>query len=95
MAKKRNLQQWAILFKALGSPYRLRILQLLERQEEMTVTMLTTKLNISLKNTSRNLSILQNLGLVESMGKQGHVPYRLSRRLPTEAIKVLRSSIWN
>ena len=95
MAKKRNLQQWSTLFRALGSPYRLRILQLLERRAEMTVTTLAAELNISLKNTSRNLSILQNMGLVESMGKQGHVPYRLNRRLPGEAVKILRASVWD
>ena len=63
---KRDIKDWATIHKGLGNQNRLRILQLLNETEKMSVTDLAEELEISFKNTSRNLSILRNLSLVET-----------------------------
>lgn len=83
-----------MVFRALGNPNRLHILQLLQKNKSMSVTELAESLNISFKNTSRNLSILQNLGLVESEGKMNHIFYSLGKNIKKEETAILRLSVW-
>ncbi|KKW23305.1 MAG: hypothetical protein UY65_C0005G0007 [Parcubacteria group bacterium GW2011_GWA2_51_12] len=90
---KRDLKQWEIVFKGLGSANRLRILQLLRSRGLMSVTELSEELGISFKNTSRNLRILANLDLVDAKGKHDRVFYTVSPRLEGEVRKVLTTSI--
>ena len=94
MAFKRTVAQWATIYRALGNPYRLRILQLLRLKKSLSVTQLTAVLGISFKNTSRNLGILLKLDLVEAEGKRGHVSYKVNNRLSVEISTILKNSIW-
>jgi DNA-binding transcriptional ArsR family regulator len=87
---KRNLRQWATIFRGFGNPSRLRILELLRLNSSMSVSALAESLGITIKNTSRNLNILQNLDILESEGKDGHVFYRLNRSLEGDVSKILR-----
>ena len=91
---KKDLKQWEIVFKGLGNSNRLRILQLLKSKGTMSVTELSEELDISFKNTSRNLRILANLDLVDAKGKHDRVFYEVSPRLEGEVQKVLTTSIF-
>ncbi len=89
MASK-TLRQWATIFRGLGNPNRLQILKLLNKADKMAVSSLAEELGISLKNTSRNLSILLNLDLVEFQGKHDRVYYSLNSKLTDDISKILK-----
>jgi len=55
----------------------------------MSVTEISEKIGISLKSTSKNLIILQNLDILESEGKNNHVWYRLNQSLPKDIRRVI------
>ena len=77
-------KRWTIIFKALGNINRIKIIQTLFKGQSLNVTQISTELGISLKATSQHLIILQNLDVLETVGKQGHVFYMLSKSLPTD-----------
>lgn len=93
MLQKRDLKQWATIFRGLGNPNRLRILKIIENDKNLSVSDLSTKLRITLKNTSRNLGILLNLDLVEFEGKHDRVYYRLNPRLAEDVAKILKIAL--
>ena len=70
------------IFKALGSQTRLKILALLFEERELTVGNIGEELNMRLPRVSRNLSVLENVGLVRSRRKSNRVLYSLNRALP-------------
>lgn len=86
---KRNLKQWAIVYRGLGNPNRLRILKILSKTKEMSVSELSEELGITLKNTSRNLNILSNLNLVEFQGRRDRVYYKLNFKMESEIRRIL------
>lgn len=51
-------------FRILGEPLRLRILQVLDREEEMSVSSLAEEVGSTQPNVSKHLKILQEAGLV-------------------------------
>src|SRR3989441_11894472 len=69
--------QFARIGKALSSPHRLEILELLA-QGERTVDSLATELGLSLANTSQHLQALRQAALVESRKDGLYVSYRLA-----------------
>lgn len=77
MANK-NLGWWTTVFRALASPYRLEMIRLLHRRGETSVSHMTDLIGISIKNTSRNLLILKNAGILVSQGKKDHVYYSVN-----------------
>ena len=87
---KRTNNDWSTIFRGLGNPNRLRVLKILSKTKEMSVSSLSEELRISFKNTSRNLSILLNLGLVEFQGKKDRVYYTLSRHLEDDIRQILK-----
>ena len=93
MIYKKSLKQWAIIYKGLGNPNRLKILELLDKKGRMSVSIIAEELGITLKNTSRNLIILANLDLVESEGKQDRVYYSLNPRLPAEIKQIIKITL--
>lgn len=75
---KSNLYgQFARIGKAVSSPHRLEILELLA-QGERTVDSLATELGLSLANTSQHLQTLRQAALVESRKDGLFVSYRVS-----------------
>lgn len=70
------------IFKALGSQTRLRILALLFEEKELTVGNIGEELNMRFPRVSRNLSILENVGLVGSRRRSNRVLYFLNRAVP-------------
>src|ERR1700680_1175323 len=75
--KDRLYGQFARIGKAVSSPHRLEILELLA-QGERTVDALATEVGLSLANTSQHLQALRQAALVESRKEGLFVSYRLS-----------------
>ena len=75
--KNRLYGQFARIGKALSSPHRLEILELLA-QGPRTVDSLATEIGLSLANTSQHLQALRQAALVESRKEGLFVSYRLS-----------------
>ena len=69
--------QFARIGKAVSSPHRLEILELLA-QGDRTVDSLATEVGLSLANTSQHLQALRQAALVESRKEGLFVSYRLS-----------------
>jgi len=75
--KDRLYAQFARVGKALGSPHRIEILELLA-QGERTVDSLATETGLSLANTSQHLQALRQAALVDSRKEGLFVYYRLA-----------------
>jgi rhodanese-related sulfurtransferase len=88
--KDRLYGQLARLGKALSSPHRLEMLELLA-QGERTVDSLATEIGLSLANASQHLQALRQAALVESRKHGLFVHYRLADPDVFELSKVIRS----
>jgi DNA-binding transcriptional ArsR family regulator/rhodanese-related sulfurtransferase len=87
--KTRLYEQFARLGKALASPQRLEILELLA-QSERTVDSLASEIEQSTANASQHLQALREAGLVESRKQGLFVHYRLADQTVFELTKALR-----
>lgn len=88
--KDRLYGQLARLGKALSSPHRLEMLELLA-QGERTVESLATEIGLSLANASQHLQALKQATLVESRKDGLFVYYRLADPDVFDLSKVIRS----
>jgi DNA-binding transcriptional ArsR family regulator len=88
--KNRLYGQLARLGKALSSPVRLEILELLA-QGERSVDSLATEMDLSLANTSQHLQALRQAALVDSRKEGLFMYYRLVDPDVFELSKVIRS----
>jgi rhodanese-related sulfurtransferase/DNA-binding transcriptional ArsR family regulator len=88
--KDRLYAHLARLGKALSSPHRLEILELLA-QGERTVDSLATELELSIANVSQHLQALKQAALVESRKQGLFVHYRLADPEVFELSRVIRS----
>ena len=88
--KDRLYGQLARLGKALSSPHRLEMLELLA-QGERTVESLATELELSIANVSQHLQALKHAALVESRKQGLFVHYRLADPDVFELSRVIRS----
>src|SRR2546429_8862097 len=88
--KDRLYGQLARIGKALSSPHRLEILELLA-QSERTVDSLATEIGLSLANTSQHLQALRQAALVDSRKDGLFVFYRLAGPEVFELSNVLRT----
>jgi rhodanese-related sulfurtransferase/DNA-binding transcriptional ArsR family regulator len=89
-AKDRLYGQLARLGKAVSSPQRLEMLELLA-QGERTVDSLATEIGLSLANTSQHLKTLRQAALVEGRKQGQFVHYRLADPDVYDLSKVIRS----
>jgi DNA-binding transcriptional ArsR family regulator/rhodanese-related sulfurtransferase len=87
--KDRVYAQFARVGKALGSPHRIEILELLA-QGERTVDSLATEMGLSLANTSQHLQALRQAALVDSRKKGLFVYYRLAEPAVFELCAAVR-----
>ncbi len=83
-------KRWVNIFKALGNNNRLKIIKMLASGKVMTVTDISREIGISIKSTSRHLSILQNLELLESEGRKGFVFYSLNKNAPSDFKRAIK-----
>lgn len=88
--KDRLYGQFARIGKALSSPHRLEILELLA-QSERTVDSLAIEIGVSLANASQHLQALRQAALVDSRKDGLFVYYRLAGPEVFELSKVLRT----
>jgi rhodanese-related sulfurtransferase/DNA-binding transcriptional ArsR family regulator len=75
--KDRLYAQFARIGKAVGSPHRIEMLELLA-QSERTVESLAAEIGLSLANTSQHLQALRQAALVETRKDGLYVYYRLA-----------------
>jgi rhodanese-related sulfurtransferase/DNA-binding transcriptional ArsR family regulator len=87
--KDRLYGQYTLIGKALASPARLELLELLA-QGPRTVEALATESNLSIANASQHLQILRQSGLVESEKRGLFVEYRLAGGDVFELCRALR-----
>lgn len=87
--KDRLYAQFARVGKALGSPHRIEILELLA-QGERTVDSLATEMGLSLANTSQHLQALRQAALVDSRKEGLFVYYRLAEPAVFELCATIR-----
>src|SRR5438128_4563207 len=88
--KDRLYGQFARIGKALASPHRLELLELLA-QGERTVESLANEIGLSLANASQHLQALREGGLVENRKEGLYVHYRLADPSVFALCKALRS----
>src|SRR5438093_3861202 len=88
--KTRLYGQFARIGKALSSPHRLEILELLA-QGPRTVDSLATEIGQSLANTSQHLQALRQAALVETRKEGLFVFYRLSDPAVFDLSKAIRT----
>jgi rhodanese-related sulfurtransferase/DNA-binding transcriptional ArsR family regulator len=83
-------EQFARVGKALASPHRIELLELLA-QGPRTVEALSRMADMSLANTSAHLQVLRNAGLLESTKEGLFVTYRLADPKVGELLLSLRN----
>jgi len=88
--KNRLYAQFARIGKALASPHRLELLELLA-QGERTVESLATELGASVANTSQHLQALRQASLVDSRKDGLFVYYRLGDPAVYDVCRAVRS----
>ena len=88
--KNRLYGQFARIGKALSSPHRLEILELLA-QGERTVDSLATEMELSLANTSQHLQALRQAALVDTRKAGLFVHYRLVDAQVYDLCRAIRS----
>ena len=87
--KDRLYAQFARIGKALGSPHRLEVLELLG-QGERTVDSLARELGTSIANISQHLQALRRAALVDSRKQGQFVHYRLADHAVSDLCRALR-----
>ena len=87
--KDRLYGQFALIGKALASPARLELLELLA-QGPRTVEALASESNLSIANASQHLQVLRQSGLVESEKHGLFVEYRFAGNDVFELCRALR-----
>jgi DNA-binding transcriptional ArsR family regulator len=88
--KNRLYAQFARVGKALASPHRLELLELLG-QGERTVDSLAGEIGISIANASQHLQTLRQAALVESRKQGQFVYYRLADPGISDLCRVVRT----
>src|SRR6266567_3442065 len=81
--------QFARVPKALASPHRLELLQVLA-QAPRTVEALSQVVELSLANTSQHLQVLRGAGLVEAHKEGLFVSYRVADAAVLEMLRAVR-----
>src|SRR6266550_2395058 len=89
--KDRLYGQFARIGKALASPHRLELLELLA-QGERTVDSLANEIELSLANTSQHLQALRQASLVESRKEGLYVYYRIADPAVSDVCLAIRTA---
>ncbi len=85
-----DIPDYAILFKALSEPVRLRIVHLLLDKSELCVCDIVDTLGLSQSVVSRHLAYLRNAGLLDTRREGVWVYYQITQLTPF-VDKVLRA----
>ena len=82
----------ARMLKCLGHPLRLRILDLLERKGEQTVTEVQEALELEQAVCSQHLNLMRDKGILARRKEGVHVFYRLGDPRSLKVLGCLRNS---
>jgi DNA-binding transcriptional ArsR family regulator len=82
----------ARMLKCLGHPLRLRILDLLEREDELTVSEVQEALQLEQAVCSQHLNLMRDKGILARRKEGVHVYYRLGDPRSLKVLGCLRSS---
>ncbi|MBU4560939.1 helix-turn-helix domain-containing protein [bacterium] len=74
----KDLRESEKVFKALGSKTRLKLLRLLWQEGELPVTLIARRSGMTIARVSRNLGILENVGLVKTKETRTWVFYSIN-----------------
>lgn len=83
------MQRWTQIFKALANDKRIEIIKFLSGAGEKHVTDISAHVHVTIQGTSRHLRLLNNLYILDEVGKDGHVFYSLNQKMPADARKAL------
>lgn len=75
-----NMKELERILKALANKRRLAILQFLKKNTEASVTELAGAIHLSFKSTSRHLSVLSVVDILEKEQRSIQMYYRLNSR---------------
>lgn len=75
--------------KALANGRRIEVIQFLKIKKEAFVGDIAERIRLSLKSTSRHLSILFAAGIIEKTQRSTQVYYRIAHDIPEVARKVI------
>jgi DNA-binding transcriptional ArsR family regulator len=87
MEKLKNIEK---ILKSLGNRRRLAIIKYLLRAKEDNVANIAESINLSFKATSKHLSVLRQLDIIDSRQQSLNVFYRLSETMPKIAREVIK-----
>ncbi len=88
------MKQLERLLKGLANRRRLAIIKLLTRHKELPVASIADRIRLSFTSTSKHLSLLRNLDIVDRRQENLTVYYRLAEPPPL-VLKLLLSAISN
>jgi DNA-binding transcriptional ArsR family regulator len=80
--KDNIINRTAGVIRVLGHPVRIRILDLLDSNGELSVTEVYERIGISQPEASRHLTVMKNRSLLRCEKRQGHSFYRVSNDYP-------------
>ncbi len=92
LLEHRDVENTARVLKCLGHPLRLRILDLLERRTEATVTEVHEALAIEQAVASQHLTTMRDKGIVASRKDGVHVIYRIGDDRALKVLSCVRES---
>lgn len=72
------LERMAAALKVLAHPHRLKIVELLERETEATVSLIHARLRLAQAATSQHLGQMKRVGLLASNRRGKEVYYRIA-----------------
>lgn len=84
-----NATEASAVFRALGDPMRLEVLQLLGEADGASATALANRLPITRQGVTKHVTVLSNAGLVESESRGRAVIYRVRPNVAAEAAEWL------
>ncbi len=88
-----TLVSMADIFRALGDPTRLKIVEILSHSEEICVCKITEELEMTQPAVSHHLSILKHVGLVEARRCGRWMHYSLCREALLHTIQQFMVSL--
>jgi DNA-binding transcriptional ArsR family regulator len=87
-----DVENTARVLKCLGHPLRLRILDVLEKKTEATVTEVHEALEIEQAVASQHLTTMRDKGILESRKEGVHVIYRIGDDRALKVLSCVRES---
>lgn len=84
--KEKELERF---LKALANKRRLAVINFLKKQKEANVGEIAEQIHLSFKSTSRHLSVLTNVDILEKEQRSSEVFYRLNNEMSEVANRIL------